>query len=88
MSKNKLAPTQAERLHIARIKEMDCAVCDLSGPTECHEMEQGVWWLSIPLCADCHRGSFNGLHGQRRAWIGRKMGEIDALAVTIQRLMA
>lgn len=88
MSKNKPTPTQAERRHIARIKEMDCAVCDTAGPSECHEMQQGDWWLSIPLCPDCHRGSFAGWHGQKRAWTARKMGEIDALGVTIRRLMA
>jgi hypothetical protein len=29
-----------------------------------------------------------GLHGQRRAWAIRKMDELDALAVTIERLSA
>lgn len=29
----------------------------------------------------------NGKHGQKRAWAIRKMDEIDALNVTIQRLV-
>ena len=29
-----------------------------------------------------------GLHGQKRAWAIRKMDEIDALAITINRLLA
>lgn len=29
-----------------------------------------------------------GLHGQRRMWAIKKMDEIDALAVTVQRLFA
>lgn len=86
-SKNKATPTAAEREHIVRIKEMDCAVCDASGPSECHEIEQGAWWLSVPLCPDCHRGPLLGLHGQRRAWAIRRMSEMDALAGTIRRLM-
>jgi hypothetical protein len=27
-----------------------------------------------------------GLHGQKRAWAIRKMDELDALAVTVERL--
>lgn len=86
-SKNKKAPTAAERKHIEAVKSLPCSVCDCAGPSECHEPKQGQWWTSIALCADCHRGSFNGLHGQRRMWDVRKMDEMDALAVTIQRLM-
>ena len=29
-----------------------------------------------------------GWHGQRRMWAIKKMDEVDALAVTIQRLLA
>ena len=29
-----------------------------------------------------------GLHGQRRMWAIKKMDEVDALAVTVQRLFA
>lgn len=86
-SKNKASMTPAERSHVSRIKEMDCVVCGASGPSECHEINQGQWFTSMPLCADCHRGSFNGWHGQKRAWIVRKMDELDALNITIERLM-
>lgn len=87
-SKNKKAPTAAERVHIARIKEMPCAVCNHSGPSECHEPEQGLWFASIPLCADCHRGSFNGIHGQKRMWAVMKLDELKALAATVEKLMS
>jgi hypothetical protein len=86
-SKNKAAPTAAERRHIERVKDLECSVCDTRGPSECHEMEQGAWWLSIALCADCHRGGFNGIHGQRRIWSVKKLTELGALGITIQRLM-
>lgn len=87
-SKNKKAPNLAERNHIESVKSLPCSVCDTHGPSECHEIKQGQWFTSVALCADCHRGSFNGLHGQRRMWGVKKMDELDALAVTIQRLFA
>ena len=85
-SKNKKAPTQAERQHIERIKEMPCVVCDQPGPSECHELRQGEWFTSLPLCADCHRGSFNGIHGQKRIWNTLKMDELSALNKVISKL--
>ena len=87
-SKNKPAPTKAERAHIERVKSLPCSVCDVPGPSECHEIKQGQWFTSIALCADCHRDSFNGLHGQKRMWKIMKLDEIDALAITVQRLVA
>jgi hypothetical protein len=86
-SKNKKAPTQAEKAHILRIKEMSCIVCDQTGPSECHEINQGQWFTSMPLCADCHRGSQNGIHGQKRMWNIKKMDELSALNETIKKLM-
>lgn len=79
--------TSIEREHVAKIKEMDCVICNAAGPSECHEIKQGQWFTSMPLCSDCHRGSFNGWHGQKRMWAVKKMDELDALNVTIQRLI-
>ena len=86
-SKNKPKPTAAESAHIERVKSLPCSVCDAPGPSEAHEPVQGLWFVSIALCADCHRGSFNGWHGQKRMWTVMKMGELDALAVTVRRLV-
>lgn len=89
-SKNKAAPTVAEAEYIRLVKLCACSVCDAGGgesaPSEAHEIEQGAWWLSVALCASCHRGSLMGLHGQRRMWAIKKMTELDALAVTIRRV--
>ena len=76
----------SERRHIARIKEMNCVICDAAGPSECHEINQGQWYTSMPLCPDCHRGSINGIHGQKRMWSVQKMDELSALNKTIETL--
>jgi hypothetical protein len=90
-SPNKARMTPAEREHVERVKLLCCSVCGAGGgeaaPSEAHEIEQGLWWLSIALCASCHRGPLLGLHGQRRAWLVRKMTELQALAVTVKRLL-
>lgn len=86
MSKNKRAPTASERAHIERIKSMDCAVCWASGPSEAHEPIQGLWFLSIPLCPDCHRGNHNGVHGLKAMWKLRKMDEMVALNETLRKV--
>ena len=86
-SKNKLKPNNAEKMHIERIKSMPCIICQASAPSECHEINQGQWYTSMPLCADCHRGSVNGIHGQKRLWNVYKMDELAALNETIKLLM-
>lgn len=85
-SKNKKAMTTAERQHVERVKSLPCSVCDEGRESEAHEIKQGQWYTSIALCADCHRGSVNGIHGQKRMWAVMKMDELDALAVTLERL--
>lgn len=87
-SKNKRRPTMSESKHITRIKEMSCVVCDQPGPSDAHEIKQGDFWTSLPLCKDCHQGPKLGIHGEKRAWIIRKMDELSALSVLIQRLVA
>lgn len=86
-SKNKRSPTKAEREHIERIKEMACGVCGAPGPSEAHEIRQGEWFTSIPLCADCHRGSFNGIHGQQRIWKVKRLDELAVLNNLISELV-
>lgn len=85
-SKNKPGMRVTEREYVGLVKALPCSVCDCPGPSEAHEIKQGQWWTSIALCFSCHRSNFNGLHGQKRMWILKKMDELDALAVTIKRL--
>ena len=83
---NKLNP--AERRHLAMVKVLPCSVCDAPGPSEAHHIVQGLQYTCVALCPECHTGPRMGWHGQRFAWKIRKMEEIDALNVTIKRLMA
>lgn len=86
-SKNKKAPTKAEHSHIERVKQLPCSVCDDLGPCDAHEIKQGQWYTAVALCKSCHQGPLLGWHGQRRMWALKKMDEVDALAVTVRRLL-
>lgn len=86
-SKNKRAPTAAERRHIVAVKSLPCSVCDAPGPSDCHEIKQGQWFTSVALCPSCHTGIM-GIHGQKRMWAIKKMDELDALSVTIGRIVS
>ena len=85
-SKNKKAMTNLEREHVTRIKEMGCIICNGGGPSEAHEIEQGQWFTSLPLCSDCHRGAINGIHGQKRMWNILKLDELKALNLVLQKI--
>ena len=86
-SKNKPSPTKAEAAHIARIAAMPGVVCDEPGPSEVHEPEQGLWFVSMPLCPACHRGP-QGWHGDRLRWKLRKMDVLMAINATIEGAMS
>ena len=75
-----------EREHLARVKDLPCSVCDAHGPSEAHHMKQHRQYTCIALCYECHRG-YNGIHGTKAFWRIRKMDELDALDVTIRRLL-
>jgi hypothetical protein len=80
-------PTPKERYHLTRVKELPCSVCDAPGPSDAHHVKQHRQYTCVALCKDCHQGPVMGWHGQRRMWNLKKMDEIDALNVTIKRLM-
>ena len=85
-SKNKKAMTTGERAHVTRVKELDCVVCGVAGPSEAHEPVQGLYMAVIAVCAECHRGS-KGWHGDKTMWRIKKWDEWDALNETLRRLM-
>lgn len=78
--------TQRERGHLGAVKEMSCGVCGAAGPSDAHHIEQGLQFLCIPLCKDCHQGSHNGIHGRRSIWNALKKTELSVLNDTIGTL--
>lgn len=84
-SKNKAAPTAAERRRIEAVKALPCVVCEEPGPSEVHEPEQGLWFAAMPLCPACHRGP-DGWHGTRRRWTLRRVNELQAIDRTNRML--
>jgi len=79
--------TSAERRHLAAVKELPCSVCDAPPISDAHHIEQGSHFTVVALCEDCHQGSANGWHGRRVLWKIKKMDELDALNITLGRLM-
>ena len=80
--------TAKERAYVGLVKELPCSVCDAPPPSDAHHVKQHRQYTCVALCKDCHQGSFNGWHGQRRMWSVMKMDEQDALSVTIERVVA
>lgn len=72
---------------MAAVKALPCSVCEAPGPSDAHHVKQGSHYLTIALCKSCHQGALLGWHGQKRAWTVRKMDELDALGVTIRRML-
>lgn len=85
-TKNAKAITRAEKEYLARVKQLPCGVCGEPGPSDAHHIEQGLHFLCIPLCRDCHQGGVNGFHGQRAIWNVYKMNEHTVLNQTIAAL--
>ena len=86
-SKNKTTQTTAEKRHVERVAALPCIVCGSDEGSEVHEPEQGMWFISIPLCLACHRGPA-GWHGTRLRWSLNKMDERKAINETLKRLAA
>jgi len=82
---NQLKPS--ERAHLERVKALPCSVCGAPPPSDAHHIEQGLQYLTISLCKDCHQGPFNGIHGQRRIWAVYRKTEMTCLNDTVRRLM-
>lgn len=75
-----------ERVHMFNVKNLPCGVCGAHAPSEAHHIEQGLHYLCIPLCEDCHRGSHNGIHGRKAMWNVMKKTELSVLNETIEAL--
>lgn len=85
-SKNKKAPSAEEQAHIEWIKSQECIVCGTPGPSDAHEVEQGAWFTSLPLCKSCHQGDHNGIHGRKHMWKVMGLDELGALNELVRKL--
>lgn len=79
--------SKRERAHLAKVRALPCSVCNAPGPSQAHHIKQGQQFTAVALCPSCHQGPLMGWHGQKRAWAIRKMDELAALDITIQRLL-
>ena len=80
-------PNALERQWMAMVKNQPCSVCNAPGPSDAHHIKQGNHFTTVALCKSCHQGSKMGWHGEKRAWAIAKMDEIDALNVTVERVI-
>jgi hypothetical protein len=74
-----------EKEYVRLVKSLACSVCDASGPSDAHHIKQHRQYTVVALCKSCHQGAIMGWHGQKRMWAIKKMDELDALDITIQR---
>lgn len=84
--------TKAQTAHLTRLAALPCALCGFE-PVEIHHILEGRikgrksgHWTAIPLCSNCHRGSKDGIHGEKRMLSVRKATELELLAETLEKL--
>jgi hypothetical protein len=82
---NQLTPK--ERQHLSKVKSLPCGVCGAAPPSDAHHIIQGLQYLTIPLCRDCHIGGHNGIHGRKSIWNVLKKTEQTVLNETIKEIM-
>jgi uncharacterized protein HemY len=78
--------TKAERQHVERVKSLPCSVCDAPAPSAAHHIRQDCAYTVVALCESCHTGK-NGIHGQKIMWKINKLDELQALNITLGRLL-
>lgn len=83
-SKNSAPITKAESHHMLMVKETRCVTCD-APYSEAHHIRQGLHYLTVALCSDCHRGPL-GIHGNKTMLKIKHWDELDALNETLRRL--
>jgi len=73
--------------HMGRVAGLSCAACDNS-PVEVHHIRTERIkdpFLTIPLCLECHRGSFS-IHMSKEQFTNVYGSELHLLAATLMRL--
>jgi RNase P subunit RPR2 len=83
---NKIA--KKEREHIEKVKSLPCSVCNAPQPSSAHHIRQDCQYTVVALCHSCHQDPHNGIHGEKRMWWVMNMDEMQALNITIARLVS
>lgn len=90
--------TKAEQRYKNMVAELGCYLCQHLGygrtPAQVHHLREGMGmaqrnsdYVIVPLCDRHHANSSpDGIHGGRKAWKRAQVGEIDALAWTLEQL--
>lgn len=71
-----------ERKHIAAIKQMPCGLCGAAPPSDAHHIKQGLQFVVIPLCRNCHDQVPNG-----PMWKVMKQSELSVLNQVVRKLV-
>lgn len=91
--------TKVEKEWLDKVANLGCYLCRHLGygatPAQIHHLREGVGmaqrnsnFLVIPLCDRHHsNASPDGIHGGRKAWKLAQVGEMDALADTLENLI-
>ncbi len=86
--------TKAEDNYHDKVASLGCIVPGCHSPanihhirTECGTAMRSSHYLVIPLCKECHQGSFS-IHGSKRQFEAIYGSELDLLAETISRMQS
>jgi hypothetical protein len=87
-TKNARAIDELEAAYMADVKRVHCVVCNAAPPVQCHHPEQGLHFIGIACCADCHGGPGypHGWHGDKSRWRAAKVTEPRAINETRRRV--
>lgn len=83
---------KSDSQHMDRVAQQPCALCGTYDGSQVHHIREGQGmaqrasnWLTVPLCPECHTGPY-GVHGDKSRLRARKVGELDLLAQTLERI--
>lgn len=91
-SKNSRGIRGDEEQRLAAVKSVACVTCDADPPSLAHHPIQGLHFVAIAFCEDCHVGP-GGIHGDG-TMMRLKFGAADQRAVlravhlTLERVAA
>ena len=87
------AEKAAARRHMRLVKELNCVICNRSGPSDAHHCFHGRYstakatdWQVIPLCRECHLTGPAAIHKQKATWAEHNGPDTDYLLIVQEQL--